>query len=109
MSLFTVFNSMSTQNKEGQDEYLLQDQIATLAGRRESRVVAGSKYIRTKFIINNYNTTIILPVSPWRTAPTMICRHINVTRFLVNNHASARELVVYKRGEGPEITTHSNS
>ena len=49
---------MSTENKRGQDEYLLQDQIATPAGRRESRAVAGSKYIRTASLF----TTTSLPL-----------------------------------------------
>ena len=50
---------MLTQNKKGGEvEYLLNDNIATPAGRRESRVVAGSKYIRTASLF----TTKSLPL-----------------------------------------------
>ena len=74
---------------------------------RTVRVEGGSRIevYSHSLIIQSYITSVILPVSPWRSVPTSICRHINVTRVLVNNHASAWEIVVYERGGGPEITT----
>ena len=73
------------------------------------RVEGGSRIevYSNSLIIHNYITSIVLPVSPWRPVLTSIWRHINVKRVLVHNHASAWELVVYKRGDGPEITTDS--
>ena len=37
--------------------------------------------------------------------PASTCRHVNVTQILVNNRTGAWELVVYERGNRPEITT----
>ena len=75
------------------------------------RVEGGSRIevYSHSLIIHNYITSVILPVPPWRSVPTSTCRHINVTRVPVSNHASAWELVVYERGEGPEITTESQT
>ena len=74
---------------------------------RTTRIECGSRIgvYSHNSIIHNYITHIILPVSPRRPVPTPIYRHINVARVLVNNHASAWELVVYERGDGPGIKT----
>lgn len=49
LSFVVVFNSMLTKSEK--DKYLLQDQIATAAERRESRAVARSNYIRTSILL----------------------------------------------------------
>ena len=105
LSLVIVFNSMSTQNLKTRRIFTKGLYSYTSRTTRVEGVSRIEVYSQS-LIIQNYITPIILPVSSWRPVPTSTCRHTNVTRVLVNNHASAWELVVYERGDGTEIKTH---
>ena len=75
--------------------------------RRESRVVAGSKYYSHISLFQFKYTIITHPGTPWRTNTRRPVDTISVDRILVNNHASVWELVFHEGGGKPEITTKS--
>ena len=73
------------------------------AGRRESRVVAGSKrYSRISLLLFNCNT-IKNQVTPWCATQSRIVGTVSVTRILVSNHATATKLVVHERCDKPKM------
>ena len=89
---------------KGKNEYLVQDHMATPAGRLESRVVAGSKCYSSISLLLFNCTTIIHPVTPFCTKQRRFFSTISVTRILLN-HSSAWKLVVQEIGDKTEITT----
>ena len=76
-----VFISMPTQIKKRRHEYILQDQIATSAVRRESRTVAGSKrYSHISLFLCN-STAIAHPVTAWSAKQRVLLNNTKVASF----------------------------